>query len=186
MLGKGLVVFIHGCGQAFSEQAEDGLIHPGYRLADDLPFLSSEITEHIINNISLPGFHWSPDAYPDPDKVLAAQFIDYRVYPFLSPGTASPAQAHFTQWQVKVIVNDDNVIKGNMKLFCQPTDRTATQIHVGLGSGQYHLVTSYLAGANSGQTLLSGKSDTLLFGQVPKAVKAHIVPVMGKGSSRVT
>ena len=115
------VKLIHGCFQAFAKEAEDSFAHPGHDLSHNLFFLGGEIAEDIGNNVSLTDFGccWSSNAYPKAREVLASQFGDGGANPFVSTRATTLTKADFTQGEVKVIMDDEEVVGAGIELTYQ-------------------------------------------------------------------
>jgi len=72
-------------------------------------------------------------------------------------------------------MDDEEIIQTDLKFLHQPANCLAALVHVGLGSGYYHLIASYLARADSGFALLLVKSYVVCPGKV---VHTHISQIM--------
>src|SRR3990170_2207043 len=101
-----------------------------------------------------------------------------------SPATAT-VKADFAQGEVKVIVNNEEVIKTDIIFPYQPANRLSTLVHIGLGSGNYHLTAGYLTGANSGFLLLLIKLYAVHPGKIVQAHKAQVVAVISIAPPRI-
>jgi hypothetical protein len=109
-------------------------------LSNDPPLLAGKITEHIRDYVLItlnliPGSNWPSNAHPQAGKILISQSRDNGINPIMSPGAATTTEADFAQGKVKVIVNDEKVIRSHVKSTHQPADRLTTQVHKGLGPG---------------------------------------------------
>ena len=188
LIDIGLIIPVHGCGQTFGKEIVDGFAYSGYDRGDDLLLVEGEVTEHIGDNIGFAwfGYSWAPDANPKTRKSLTAQAGDDRFYPLVPAGATTLADAYLTHGEVKVVLNDQEVIETNVKSLYQAAYCLSTQVHKGLGSGQHYLSASYLTDASSGFPLLSIKWYALRPGKVIKAHKPHIVAVVGITPPRIT
>jgi hypothetical protein len=104
----------------------------------------------------------------------------------VSTRAATVADADFTQGKVKVIVDDEEVIKIDLKFLYQSANCLPALVHIGLGPGYYHLAASYFTCADAGETLLFIKPDTLRPGKMLETHKAYIMAVTSIISPRIT
>ena len=115
-------MLVHGCCQAFTEEAKGSFSYLGYDLTDDLLFLSSEIAQHVGNNISFANlssvlsYSRSSSAYPKTGKILTSETGDNGFYPLMPSRATAVPNADFTQREVKVIVDNQKVIDVDIEL----------------------------------------------------------------------
>ncbi len=119
---QSLVIPIHSCHQTFGEEAENSFTHPGYDPGNGLFFARGETTKHIGNNVSFADFSRPSDAYPKTEKILTPQPGNDGINPFMTARATTLANTDFTQGEVKVIVNDDEIIEVDIELFYQPAN----------------------------------------------------------------
>jgi hypothetical protein len=96
------------------------------------------------------------------------------------------AEAELTQGEVKVIMNNQKVVKVDIKFLYQSTNCLPAQVHIGLGSGYYHPAAGYFTSANSGFPLFFIKSYALRPGKMVEAHKADIMAIISVTPPRIT
>ncbi len=186
------IVFIHYRHQTLGEEAEDSFAHPWYDLGNDLFLIGSKVTEHIGNNIGFTdlsrasGDSWSPDAYPNTDEIATAQLGNDGINPFVPARAATLANTDFTQSEVKVVMNDKEIIKVDIEFFNQPADRLTAPVHKSLGLGDYYFIAGHHTHANSCLTLLFVKAEAVRPGKMIEADKADIMTVISVAPPRIT
>jgi hypothetical protein len=102
------------------------------------------------------------------------------------PSSTTRANADFAQWKVEVIMDNNEVTQTDIEFPYQPANCLSTLVHVGLGSGHYHLIAGYLTRASSGFPLLLIKPYALCPGKVVHTHKPQVVEAISITSPWIT
>jgi hypothetical protein len=92
--------------------------------------------------------------------------------------TISP-NADSTCGKIEVIVDNDEIIKADVKSLNQTTDRLSALVHVGLRSGHDHCLGGDFTGADPSLPLFFIKLYAMYFGKMTDTHKAEVMAVMG-------
>ena len=76
------------------------------------------------------------DTDPDPDEFLIPDMLHNGIDAFMPAGTPAQADADSAQWQVEVVVDDNQVLQLHFEFTDQAADALAAVIHKGLRFGE--------------------------------------------------
>jgi hypothetical protein len=107
---------------------------------------------------------------------FGTQTIDNGTHSFVSSRAARGTQPQTAQWQIQVVVDNQDALGWNVVGRCKPHHRSATQIHKSLWLGQQHRSAVYLACSYiSSGFFASYKTQPMRSSQRVYYPKAHIV-----------
>lgn len=117
----------------------------------------------------------APDANSDSRKILTAQAGNDGIHTLVSARAASLPKTNLAQGQVDVVMDDEEVVEGNLEFLHQQMHGLAARVHKGSRFGDDDFVAIYVASTHSGPTLLSVDMDALESSEAADAAKADIV-----------